>query len=272
MIKLLKVGGKGEDVRRVQTRLKELGFNPGRTDGAFGAATEAAVRAFQNRVELLADGIVGPSTLKALFENDLVTGRNPPHKNSAARLVTLERVAKMFPHAPIENIEKHLKTVLAALAETGLDDKPMVLMALATIRAETDGFEPISQRKSKYSTSPGGHPFDLYDNRPMLGNRGRPDGERFRGRGFVQLTGRYNYLNYGKAIGLGNGLIDNPELANEPKTAARLLAHFLKSKEPEIRQALARGDRRAARKLVNGGSHGLDRFDLAFTTGESLIV
>lgn len=87
----------------------------------------------------------------------------------------------------------------------------------------------------------------------------------------MQLTGRYNYSKYGAAIGLGGGLIDNPELANEPGTAARLLAHFLKSHEAEIRQALAKGDRRAARKLVNGGSHGLERFDLAFTTGESLI-
>ena len=36
----------------------------------------------------------------------------------------------------------------------------MVLMALATIRAETESFEPISEGKSKFNTSPGGRPFD----------------------------------------------------------------------------------------------------------------
>lgn len=162
MIKLLKAGAKGQDVRRVQSRLKSLGFCPGRIDGVFGAATQAAVRAFQRRFELSADGIVGSSTFKVLFGDNLITsGNRPPLEDSAAGLFTLEHVAKLFPDAPLENIEKHLTVVLAALAETGLDDKPMILMALATIRAETAGFKPISERVSKYNTSPDGHPFDL---------------------------------------------------------------------------------------------------------------
>jgi len=63
---------------------------------------------------------------------------------------------------------------------------------------------PISEFKSKFNTSPNGHPFDLYDNRRKdLGNQGKPDGKRYRGRGFIQLTGRFNYNKHGKAIGLG---------------------------------------------------------------------
>jgi len=61
---------------------------------------------------------------------------------------------------------------LKALQDAGLADKDMVLMGLATIRAETAGFEPISEGKSIFNTSPGGHPFNLYDNRKDLGNRG----------------------------------------------------------------------------------------------------
>ncbi|MBI3248706.1 MAG: hypothetical protein HYZ50_19555 [Deltaproteobacteria bacterium] len=100
---------------------------------------------------------------------------------------------------------------------------------------------------------------------------GRPDGERFKGRGFIQLTGRANYDKHGKAIGLGDQLIQNPELANDPDIAAKLLASFLKDKEVAIKEALLENDLKQARRLVNGGSHGLDRFTDAYTIGDHLI-
>lgn len=181
-------------------------------------------------------------------------------------------VSKMFPSTPVDNIRTNLPFVLNGLVERELADKPMVLMALATIRAETEGFEPISEGKSKYNTSPGGHPFDLYDNRRDLGNQGPPDGDSYKGRGFIQLTGRSNYQMHGKAIGLGNQLVDNPNLANDPGIAAKLLASFLKSKERAIKEALLDNDLKQARRLVNGGSHGLDRFTEAFEIGDNLIA
>jgi putative chitinase len=101
---------------------------------------------------------------------------------------------------------------------------------------------------------------------------GRPDGASFKGRGFVQLTGRANYAEHGARIGLGNGLIENPELANDPEIAAKLLASFLKRKEQTIRNALAENDLRTARKAVNGGSHGLENFIDAFNKGKNLIA
>jgi peptidoglycan L-alanyl-D-glutamate endopeptidase CwlK len=158
------------------------------------------------------------------------------------------------------------------MAEAALGDKDMVLMALATIRAETGNFTPLSEFKSKFNTSPGGRPFDLYDNRKDLGNQGPPDGDSFKGRGYIQLTGRSNYKVHGAAIGLGNQLIENPALANQPDIAAKLLASFLKSKEQKIRNALKAGDLKTARKLVNGGTHGLDEFTKAFNTGKTLIA
>lgn len=178
----------------------------------------------------------------------------------------------MFPATPVGNIKRHLPPVLDALVEFSLVEKPMVLMALASIRAETEGFEPIGEGRSKYNTSPNGHPFDLYDNRRDLGNQGPGDGERFKGRGFIQLTGRSNYQVHGAAIGLGNQLVENPELANDPVIASRLLASFLHGKERQIKQALLEGDLRRARRLVNGGSHGLDRFSEAYMIGERVIA
>lgn len=185
--------------------------------------------------------------------------------------ITVDIASRMIPFAPRANIEANLPFVLEALVAPSLADKPMILMALATISAETGSFLPISEGQSRFNTSPGGHPFDLYDSRADLGNRGAPDGERFKGRGFIQLTGRANYALHGAAIGLGNQLLENPDLANIPGIAARLLAGFLKAHEERIRAALSAGDLRAARRLVNGGSHGLDAFTAAYNIGLALV-
>ena len=185
--------------------------------------------------------------------------------------ITVEVAAGMLPNAPRANIEKHLPMVLNALVDPQLVDKPMILMALATIRAETASFAPISEGQIHFNTSPGGHPFDLYDYRAELGNLGPPDGERFKGRGFIQLTGRSNYAVHGAAVGMGTQLIDDPELANDPAIAARLLASFLKHHEEKIRAALTTDNLREARRLVNGGSNGLEAFEAAYRSGLTLI-
>jgi len=274
-MRTLKVGDSGPEVSELQRRLKEAGFSPGQIDGDFGPATEAAVIAFQKSNNLLADGIAGPKTLAALnLIDDTETEGSSTGDESASviPLITVSIVSKMFPSTRVDNIKTNLPFVLQALEEAKLTDKNMVLMALATIRAETEGFEPISEFKSSHNTSPGGHPFDRYDNRTDIGNQGRPDGEKFRGRGFIQLTGRANYKEHGAAIGLGNRLVEDSTLANDPTIAAKLLASFLKKNEISIKSALLKDDLKTARKLVNGGSNGLDRFTSAFRIGESLIA
>jgi putative chitinase len=263
-MKTLQETDKGTDVKKLQNRLKELGFDPGIADGDFGAGTTAALKAFQASEGLLPDGIAGKKTIEALGFKFTGSGFD-------ISTVTVQIASKMLPAAPIGNIKANLLIVLKALKTLEIADKNMILMALATIRAETDGFEPISEFKSKFNTSPNGHPFDLYDNRKDLGNQGKPDGDRFKGRGFIQLTGRANYLKHGKAIGFDDKLIKNPNLANDSEIAAKLLGSFLKNKESQIKQALLAGDLAGARRLVNGGSHGLDVFKEAFKTGEKLI-
>lgn len=261
----LKEDSQGQAVVRLQKQLKKLGFNPGKVDGYFGPATTAAVIAFQKSRGLLADGVAGPRTLTALklLKNDALP--------SVLRAVTVTVVSKMFPFTPVDNIRLNLPHVLRALHKDGLVDKPLLLMALATIRAETEGFEPICEGKSKYNTSPGGHPYDLYDFRTDLGNGKRGDGDRYKGRGFIQLTGRCNYEAHGRAIGLGDRLVQGPDLANDPDIAGKLLASFLRNKERAIKEALLDNDLRLARRLVNGGAHGLERFCDAFSIGSRLI-
>jgi peptidoglycan L-alanyl-D-glutamate endopeptidase CwlK len=196
---------------------------------------------------------------------------DPPPFESIVDEVTVAAVGKMFPATPRANIERHLPTVLESLVSSQIADRMMVLMALATIRAETEAFKPISEGQSRFNTPPDGPPFALYDNRKDLGNMGAPDGSRFKGRGFIQLTGRTNYDRHGRLLGLGTQLLTEPDLANDAEIAARLLASFLKLQETAIRAALIDDDLKTARRLVNGGSHGLDRFTDAFRKGEELL-
>ena len=179
-------------------------------------------------------------------------------------------VATIFPATPFRNIAANLPHILSALAAANLSDTPMLLIALATIRAEAESFLPLTEQPSRFNTSPNGIPFDLYDHRRDLGNQGPPDGANFRGRGFVQLTGRANYAKFAHEI--NQPLITTPNLAADPAIAATLLARFLSHKESAIRRALSANDLAAARRLVNGGTNGLDRFTSAFQIGTRVLT
>jgi len=67
----LKKGMQNQNVRRLQSRLNEMGYNVGPVDGIFGPRTERAVLAFQTDKRLSIDGIVGNETWKALFGQSL---------------------------------------------------------------------------------------------------------------------------------------------------------------------------------------------------------
>ncbi|HUD31942.1 MAG TPA: peptidase C1, partial [Variovorax sp.] len=267
---LMHKGDAGDDVDALARALKrELGADSkpfdvlDQTGGAIDDDFDAAIRRWQSGVGIVADGIVGPRCQVLL---ELIA---PQGDDFGAFRMNVGRVSRLFPATKPANIARYLPYVEAALGIARLTDRPMVLGALGTIRAETEGFVPIGEFPSKFNTPSGGAPFGLYDNR--LGNRQGGDGQRFRGRGFVQLTGRANYEKYGARVGLR--LVDQPELANAPEVAAVLLAEFLLDHATAFRDAVERQDYRAARKLVNGGGHGLERFrdvfDLALAVFES---
>ncbi len=78
-IRNLKFGSKGNDVKEVQEMLRDLGYYGGRIDGDFGERTQRAVLKFQKDQGLVADGIVGKITLKALqIAHDLAIGDTQP--------------------------------------------------------------------------------------------------------------------------------------------------------------------------------------------------
>lgn len=183
--------------------------------------------------------------------------------------VVVTNVTPMFPGTPQKNIVENLPFVETGLRKCGLADRSMLLMALGTIRAETAGFVPIPEGQSRFNTAPGGEPFGLYGPGTSigrtLGNTQPGDGARFKGRGYVQLTGRSNYARIGSQIGVD--LVGTPDLGCDGATAGLILAQFLKNAGTRIRNALVTDNLADARKAVNGGSHGLDAFTAAYRAG-----
>ena len=96
----------------------------------------------------------------------------------------------------------------------------------------------------------------------------------YRGRGFIQVTGRSNYTTYGNRLGVD--LVGNPDLALDPDIASRIFADYFinhvvqwpRGTGPLVNCVdLARArDWRGVRFAVNGGFNGLDRF-LAMVNG-----
>jgi predicted chitinase len=87
-----------------------------------------------------------------------------------------------------------------------------------------------------------------------LGNKKVGDGARYKGRGYIQLTGRYNYKRAGEALGLP--LEAKPELVEKPEVAAQVAVWFWKNRvQPRVDDF---GDTRAATKPINSGLKGLE--------------
>ncbi|GAE29903.1 peptidoglycan recognition protein family protein [Halalkalibacter hemicellulosilyticus] len=85
---ILSIGDQGSDVKEIQQRLDELGFNPGPLDGIYGSQTEDAVIRFQRTAAIKVDGVVGPQTREQLDrfehkdERELASPTDEPDENS----------------------------------------------------------------------------------------------------------------------------------------------------------------------------------------------
>ena len=80
---LSKYGSRGEEVRKIQTKLKNWGYYTGQVDGIFGSQTLSAVKWFQRKNGLTVDGIVGPATLAALGINSSGSSTNSSSSNNS---------------------------------------------------------------------------------------------------------------------------------------------------------------------------------------------
>ena len=93
-----------------------------------------------------------------------------------------------------------------------------------------------------------------------MGNDKPGDGFKYRGRGYIQLTGKDNYKSMGKAIGVD--LVNNPDLANDPKYASRIMSVYLKQNVRGINNFKTQAEaNRAITQAIGGPNLNLDEGD-----------
>lgn len=113
----------------------------------------------------------------------------------------------------------NINSIVAAALQGGVADKNQIAYILATAFHES-GFRPINEiGDNAYFTQ-------SYEGRSDLGNTQAGDGAKYHGRGYVQLTGRNNYEQYSKILGVD--LVNNPDLALDPAIAAKILIDGMK--------------------------------------------
>jgi putative chitinase len=143
-----------------------------------------------------------------------------------------------------------IEAILAAWDTYGDGDTNKLAYILATAFHESDRFKTMEEYASG----------SAYEGRADLGNTEPGDGKRFKGRGFVQVTGRRNYADWSKRLGID--LIADPERAAEHDIAARILVEGMMlgtfTGKPLGKYVGAGCDFYNARRVVNG----LDRADL----------
>lgn len=97
-----------------------------------------------------------------------------------------------------------------------------------------------------------------YEGRRDLGNVQRGDGRRYKGRGAIQLTGRFNYRKFGNLLDLD--LENNPELAASPKVSAYTAGEYWRQKG--LNELADLDNVKQITRKINGGYNGLqDRID-----------
>lgn len=259
---ILKKGSKGEEVKKIQ---QKLGLS---ADGDFGQKTEDAIKAFQTKHGLTADGIVGESTLKKLMEGVQVIGEPALPSNKTTEL-------------KIENLKGHIPdAVIAQIPETAAKFNITSNLRLAHFLAqcghESGGFKMVSENVNysadglkkifgkyfpgnlaeSYARQPQKIASRVYGGRMGNGSEETGDGFKFRGRGYIQLTGKQNYSSFAKFI--GEDTVANPDLVATKYPLASAAFFFDSNKLWSICDKGADDATvTAVTKRVNGGTIGL---------------
>lgn len=172
-----------------------------------------------------------------------------------------------------ELVKKYSASLDKAMAEFGINTKNRQAMFLAQLLHEsallTDLTENLNYSElglvkvfktyfdrnsaKRYARQPERIANRVYADRMGNGNEMSGDGWRFRGRGLIQLTGRENYVNCGK--GLGVDLLKNPDYLLTPEGSARSAGWYWKSRK--LNNTADAKDITANTKIINGGLNGL---------------
>jgi len=248
---LLKVGSRGDKVRLIQ---EKLGIT---ADGIFGSGTEKAIKKWQASNGLTLDGLVGNKTWGEMF---------PPEKED----LELHKIKHML-------TDKVYNELPLAIEKFNIVNKLRLAHFLAQCAHESGSFKLVKENLnysekalkavfgkyfkdvpvSEYARKPEKIGARVYGGR--MGNGEEPTGEgyKFRGRGYIQLTGKNNYKKFSEFI--GEDCVANPDLVSDKYPLASA-AFFFDSNNLWRYCDLGSDDTAIKRvtRAVNGGYHGLD--------------
>jgi putative chitinase len=216
---VLKVGSEGADVKKLQEKLGVEAI------GKFGPKTEAAVKAWQKANGLKDDGIVGDATWSKLF------GEAKPKAEVIKEDVVIAPVGSLN----IGKLKGHIPdAVIAQIPETAkkfnITNNLRLAHFLSQCGHESGNFKAVSENlnysadglkkifgkyfpgnlNESYARQPEKIAARVYASRMGNGDEASKEGFKFRGRGYIQLTGKANYTNFTKFI--GEDCVANPDL------------------------------------------------------------
>lgn len=197
-----------------------------------------AIEDYQRRVQRMKDpdGKISAAgaTLKSLFENIPST------------LDALSMRGIMV-NADWETVNRYYKHLVATMLQRSINTPLRQAHFLAQLGHESGSFKYTEEIASG----------SAYEGRKDLGNTQKGDGERFKGRGLIQLTGRSNYEKYGASIGQ-DLTVDNKwtTVATNPQLAVDAAGWFWET--AGLNDLADQDNIEKVTKRVNGGYNGLD--------------
>lgn len=223
----LKIGSTGDNVKLLQ---EKLGLKP---DGSFGPNTEKSVKDWQKKNGLKDDGVVGDITWNKLFNNTTTT-------KVSKETLKLEKLKGIIPDKVISQISD---TAVKFNITTNL----RLAHFLSQCSHESGNFKWVVELASGQA----------YEGRKDLGNTQPGDGVRFKGRGYIQCTGRLNYIKFSEFI--GEDCVTNPDLVSTKYPMESAAWFFNKNNLWKICD-LGSTDEVVTKltKRVNGGYNGLN--------------
>jgi putative chitinase len=260
---LLKKGSKGDDVKKLQAKLGLA------ADGIFGAGTEAKVKEWQATNGLGADGIVGDGTWSKMFGGEAPAVIKEDVVIAKAGPLNIDKLKGHIPDAVIAQIPE-------TAAKFNITNNLRLAHFLSQCGHESGGFKAVSENLNysadglkkifpkyfpgnlaeSYARNPEKIASKVYGGRMGNGDETTKEGFKFRGRGYIQLTGKANYTNFAKFI--GEDTVANPDLVATKYPLASAAFFFDSNKLWAICDKGADDATvTAVTKRVNGGTIGL---------------
>lgn len=163
---------------------------------------------------------------------------------SKLKVLTLKELQAIAPEAAVNRIEQLAPELNRTMVEFDITTPLRQAHFLAQVAHESDRFNALEEYASG----------EDYEWRDDLGNVYPGDGVRFKGRGLIQVTGRTNYKDCGKALGID--LVSNPKRLADPDLACRSAGWFWTTRR--LNPDADRDDVHTVTRVINGGYNGLD--------------